>query len=71
MTINDYSVYSNYYSQISPPNFLSQGAMRFRTFKANGVEQKVQLKDVSGIGDIYFWREMNEAGMELRSMIVI
>ena len=62
MTINDYSVYSNYYSQISPPNFLSQGAMRFRTFKANGVEQKVQLKDVSGIGDIYFWREMNEAG---------
>ena len=62
MTINDYSVYSNYYSQISPPNFLSQGTIRFRTFKANGAEQKVHLRDVSGIGDIYFWREMNEAG---------
>lgn len=62
MTINDYSVYSNYYSQISPPNFLSKGSIRFRTFKVNGTEQKVHLKDVSGIGDIYFWREMNEAG---------
>ena len=36
--------------------------IRFRTFKANGAEQKVHLRDVSGIGDIYFWREMNEAG---------
>lgn len=62
MTINDYSVYSNYYSRISPPNFLSKGAERFRTFNVNGTEQKVQLKDVSGIGDIYYWREMNEAG---------
>ena len=62
MTINDYSVYSNYFSQISPPNILAQGEMRFRTFKINGIEQKVQLKDVVGVGEVYFWIEMNEAG---------
>ncbi len=61
MTINDYSVYSNYYSQISPPKVLAQGGTRFRYFRINGVEQKVPLIDVRGIGDIYLWQEMNEA----------
>ena len=62
MTINDYSVYSNYYSQISPPNFLFQGTRRFRTFKINGIEQRVSLKNVAAMGTIYLWREMDEAG---------
>lgn len=62
MTINDYAVYSNYHSQISPHNFLFYGTTRFRTFKIDGVEQKVQLGNIRGIGDIYFCREMNEAG---------
>ncbi len=62
MTINDYSVYSNYYSQISPPNFLFQGTRRFRTFKINGIEQRVSLKNVAAMGIIYLWQEMDEAG---------
>lgn len=62
MTINDYSVYSNYYSQISPTYFLSQGAICYRNFKIDDIEQKVQLHNICGVGDIYFWREMNEAG---------
>ena len=62
MTINDYSVYSNYYSQISPPNFLFQGTRRFRTFKINGIEQRVSLKNVAAMGIIYLWKEMDEAG---------
>ena len=62
MTINDYSVYSNYYSQISPPHFLFQGTRRFRTFKINGIEQRVSLKNVAAMGIIYLWQEMDEAG---------
>lgn len=62
MTINDYSVYSNYHSQISPPNFLFPGKTHYRTFKTNGIKQKVCLKDVIAIGNIYLEQEMNEAG---------
>lgn len=62
MTINDYSVYSNYHSQISPPNFLFPGKTHYRTFKTNGIKQKVCLKDVIAIGNIYWEQEMNEAG---------
>lgn len=62
MTVNDYSVYSNYYSQISPPCYAYQGNMGLRTFKINEIEQKIELKSIRGVGEMYFFNEMEEAG---------
>ena len=62
-TINDYSVYSNYYSQILPTQFLTQSAKSCRKININGKEEKIYLTNVSGLGDIYYFREMKEAGI--------
>ena len=62
MTINDYTVRSNYYSQISPDNILAQGVTETRIINVNDSKKEIKLKNVVGIGNRIFQREMNEAG---------
>ena len=56
---HDYTYGSDYYSTITPPNYLIQ-ASSYRTLLIDGIEQKIRTVNLSGIGEVSIEKEIFE-----------
>ncbi|HEX9063214.1 MAG TPA: VPA1262 family N-terminal domain-containing protein [Clostridia bacterium] len=63
MAVLDYSIYSNYHSQIKLPYIFSQGTITKRKIRIDGQEVEVDLSGLQMAGDIAFFIEMYQAGL--------
>lgn len=63
----DYSVYSNYFSQITPPTIVAQ-APNQRIIHLDGKDIPVELPNVKMIGPIYFFEEAEMAAKRKLSL---
>lgn len=63
MAVLDYTIYSNYNSQITPPYIVSQGATKKRKIKINGQDTEVYLSGIQMLGEIFLFEEMYQAGL--------
>lgn len=66
MAIRDYSFGSDYYSTITPPQYIIQAALE-RTINVNGKQEKINLNNISGSGEIFLDKEVCE--IELRKQL--
>lgn len=57
----DYTQYSNYHSQVTPPVIVSQGHLKKRKVIINEEVIDIELSGVSFLGDIFYFVEMEEA----------
>jgi hypothetical protein len=59
--VYDYSTYSNYYSQITPPTIVSQGTVKQRALHFDDRTEMVNLSGVQLLGSVSFLIEMEQA----------